>query len=69
MLGVRYLYFKRNAEKFGVRAIGRKMRYFVWYMPVEKTKKQRSPWELNIKMSAVPWRRQLVAGFHYGGQE
>jgi hypothetical protein len=26
-LGARYLYFKRNAEKFGVRAIGRKIRY------------------------------------------
>jgi hypothetical protein len=35
MLGARYLYFKRNAEKFGVRvirkvrAIGRK----IWYLP------------------------------------
>jgi hypothetical protein len=26
-LGVRYLYFKRNAENFGVRVIGRKIRY------------------------------------------
>jgi hypothetical protein len=31
-LGARYLYFKRNAEKFGVRrvrAVGRKIRYIV----------------------------------------
>ena len=27
-LGARYLYFKRNVEKFGVRVIGRKIRYF-----------------------------------------
>ena len=27
-LGVRYLYFKRNVEKFGVRVIGQKIRYF-----------------------------------------
>jgi len=25
-LGARYLYFKRNVEKFGVRVIGRKIR-------------------------------------------
>jgi hypothetical protein len=26
-LGAHYLYFRRNAEKFGVRIIGRKIRY------------------------------------------
>jgi len=26
-LSARYLYFKRNVEKFGVRVIGRKIRY------------------------------------------
>jgi len=26
-LGARYLYFKRNVEEFGVRVIGRKIRY------------------------------------------
>jgi len=29
-LGARYLYFKRNVEKFGVRVIGRKIRYLVF---------------------------------------
>jgi hypothetical protein len=28
-LGAPYLNFKRNAEKFGVRVIGRKIRYFI----------------------------------------
>ena len=32
-LGARYLYFKRNVEKFGVRVIGRKIRYFgMWHI-------------------------------------
>jgi len=29
MLGTRYLYFKRNVEKFGVRVISRKIQYLV----------------------------------------
>ena len=29
-LCARYLYFKRNVEKFGVRVIGRKIWYFVF---------------------------------------
>jgi len=28
-LGARYLHFKRNVEKFGVRVIGRKIRYYL----------------------------------------
>ena len=34
-LCARYLYFKRNVEKFGVRVIGRKIRYFNTAFPLK----------------------------------